>query len=115
MRIPPQAQLQRWKQQLNPIDETSVLITPQSFSGYKGLLLEAEGEIKGEPTAVIGWALQIGNDHFRTLSYTDLPNQMRADVTIKATGSPEAIALQRERIKTFARSFELIEEIPVSR
>lgn len=115
MRIPPQAQLQRWQQQLNPIDQTTVLITPQSFSGYKGTLLEAEGEVKGEPTAVIGWAMQIGDDHYRTLTYTNLPNQMRADVTIKATGSPASIDLERDRIKSFARSFELIEEIPVTR
>lgn len=115
MRIPPQAQLQRWKQQFTPIDPTSVLVTPQSFSGYKGFLLEAEGNIKGEPAAVMGWALQIGSDHYRNLSYTDLPNQMRADITIKAKGSPEAVALHKSAIRRFARSFELIEEVPTPR
>ena len=115
MRIPPQAQLQRWKQQFNPIGPTSVLVTPQSFSGYKGFLLEAEGNMKGEPAAVMGWALQIGSDHYRNLSYTDLPDQMRADITIKAVGEPEAIALHRNAIRRLARSFELIEEVPSPR
>ena len=110
-RIPPQAQVERWKKQLDQIQTASVITTPQSFSGYTGLLLQAEGK----DTAVMGWALQIGADHYRNFSYSDLPEQMRADITIKATGTPLEIARNRAKLQSMARSFELIEEIPVSR
>ena len=114
-RIPPQAQIQRWMQQLKDSDPTRTLITPQSFSGYAGLLLEAEGKMDEEPAAVMGWALQIGTEQVRILSHSGMPEQMRADITIKATGPPEQIALRRSEITRAARSFELIEEIPAPR
>ena len=110
-RIPPQAQIERWKKQLEETNPASVVVTPQAFSGYTGLLLEAEGK----RSAVMGWALQIGADHYRNLSYTLLPEQMRADITIKATGSPQEISQYRSQLINLARTFELIEEIPVSR
>lgn len=110
-RIPPGAQIERWKKQLKELHPASVLVTPQSFSGYIGLRLEAQG--KG--TAVIGYALQIDNDHYRNLAYTEMPEQMRADITIKATGSPEEIAQYRLELMAAAQSFELIEEIPIPR
>jgi hypothetical protein len=113
--IPPQAQIQRWMQQLKDSDSTRTLISPQSFSGYTGLLLEAEGKIDGAPAAVMGWALQIGKEQFRMLANAGMPVQMRADITIKVTGPPDKIALRRSEITRAAKSFELIEEIPAPR
>lgn len=110
-RIPPQAQIERWKKQLKDINPASIIVTPQAFSGYSGLLFEAEGK----ESAVMGWALQIGPDHYRNLSNAQLPEQMKADITIKATGSPLEIAQYRRMLISLARSFELIEEIPVPR
>ena len=96
--IPPRAQIERWKKQLPT--ETETLTTPVSWSGYEGLFFEA-------PT-VLGWAFSVGSVHYRHL--TD--PEKRADVTLKATGTPEAMTRHREAIEAFAHSFEMIEEIP---
>lgn len=109
-RIAPQAQVARWRQQFNPkhFDHTM----PLSFSGYVGLFYEGEGRVKGEETKVLGWALQIANEHYRTLSHESFHPEQRADVTIKITGPPHVVEREREALITFAESFELIEEIP---
>lgn len=115
-RIPPQAQVQRWLGQLSSIDKTNTIVTPQSFSGYTGLRLEACGKSKGQDVSVIAWALQLGKEHFRTLLYKkNFPEQLRADVTIKITGPPGPVNKSRNAIFQFAKSFELIEEIPPPR
>lgn len=106
-RIPTQAQLQRWKQQLKDVDPISFVTTPQSFSGYVGLLLEGPG--------IMGWSLQLGQQQFRSLSSPEFPSQMRADITIKVTGPAELIQKYRSQIMSATRSFELIEEIPIQR
>lgn len=115
-RIPPSAQVARWQQQLGFVDPAKTGLEPQAFNGYCGLLLSAENV----DTAVLGWSLQLGTEHYRTLTEMERRDpakrhqyrQMRADVTIKATGSPGLIAKHRDDIIAFARAFELIEEIP---
>ncbi len=106
-RIPPLAQLQRWKQQLKDVDPMDFVTIPQSFSGYVGLLLEGPG--------IMAWSLQLGRQQFRSLSDPQFPMQMRADITIKVTGPAELIKEHRSQILATARSFELIEEIPLAR
>ncbi len=54
--------------------------------------------------------MQLSPIHFRNLAHSN--RQLRSDYTIKATGAPDSIDRHREDIEQFARSFELIEELP---
>lgn len=111
-RIPPAAQIARWKQQFIKLDQSSVLVQSQSFSGYAGLMLDASGNTDGEQTSVIGWSMQLAPEHYRTLTHPSFPLEVRADITIKATGPKNLMTKHRPEIYAFAQSFELIEEIP---
>lgn len=111
-RIPPIAQVKRWEKQFDTIDPRYQRITPQSFSGFTGLLYEGKGSIKGEEKALMAWAMQLGSEHYRTLSRNPFSIQKRSDFTIKAIGPSAAIDAHREQIFLFARSFELLDEIP---
>jgi hypothetical protein len=122
-RIPPQAQTARWKRQFTNVDPTSFSLIPQSFSGFAGLLFEATGTLNGLPTTTLGWSMQLAPEHDRVLSYQMQTHdkedpaqyvwtQMRADITLKAQGPTEAMQQQHASIMAFARSFELIQEIP---
>jgi len=111
-RIPPMAQISRWKRQFDSIDPTYQMTAPQSFSGYTGFVYEGKGRISDEDIMVMGWTMQLGPDHYRVLSRPLFPLQMRADITIKVIGPSNLVVRHRDEIFTFARSFELIEEIP---
>ena len=118
-RIPPIVQINRWKQQFQALDQSSTKIEPQAFGGYFGLLFDASGQMKGAKTSILGWSLQLAPEHYRALSSHRLPatlekkyKQMRSDVTIKAVGPYELMDKNREEIISFARSFQLIDEIP---
>lgn len=117
-RIPPIAQTARWERQFEEIDPASIKLIPQSFSGFVGLRFEAIGLINSKETMIIAWALQLGEEHFHHfIQPSTLKNlsdiQIRSDVTIKVTGSPHYIKSYASQIDQFARSFELIDEIPV--
>jgi hypothetical protein len=113
-RIPPKAQIARWKQQFQELSTASVIIKPQAYSGYTGLFFEGSGKFNGTLTTILGWSMQMGREHYQTLSVFDhsLYKQMRADVTIKAVGPTDLMQKKRQEIEQFARSFELINEIP---
>lgn len=113
-RIPPQAQIHRWKQQIEDLDTASVVTIPQAYNGFVGALFEGAGKIHGESILMLGWGLQIGHEHYRNLSWPAHPiyQQMRADITIKAVGPLDLMSEHRDEIIAFARSFELIHEIP---
>lgn len=117
-RIPPMAQILRWKRQLTNIDQTTLEIIPQAYAGFVGFLFMGSGMLKEEPSAVMGWSMQIAPEHYRALtkmfglSGDPYFQQMQADYTIKATGSKRLIKKYKQAIIAFARSFELIEEIP---
>lgn len=49
-RVPPIAQLTRWKRQIIDLDPTSVVISPQSFGGFVGFLFEGTGRKQDEET-----------------------------------------------------------------
>jgi len=102
-RIPSEAQIARWqRQQAEPGSQI-----PVAHGGFVGLALETDG--------LLAWSLQLAPCHYRTLSNppdSRLKQQMRADYTIKATGPHAALVQHREAIIAFARSMELIEEIP---
>ena len=111
-RIPPIAQIARWKQQFSHLDPMSIVVSPQSYSGFVGLFFEGSGTINHEPTTVMGWSMQLDPNHYRTLSHPAYLPQLRSDVTIKAVGPKNLMAKHYASIYAFARSFELIDEIP---
>lgn len=117
-RIPPSAQVARWQRQFEFLIPSESMTVPQAFNGFIGLKFKGIGQVNQAETMVLGWSLQLGNEHYRmlksprNLSNSDLYKEMRADVTIKASG-PKALMEEKEaEIARFARSFELIEEIP---
>jgi len=109
-RIPPFAQIERWKRQIPSLDPISANITPQSHGGFVGYLFEGTGN--NETT--MAFSMQIATEHYQTLSrdISSKSKQMRADYTIKAVGPTDSIQMRKEELLSFARSFELIEEIP---
>lgn len=116
LRIPPQAQIARWKQQFDEIDPLAVHIDEESRGGFSGLFFEAEGIIKEQPTMVMGWSMQIAEIFDRVLEQEKDPLDIwkRADYTIKATGPIQSMRAYRKDIIRFSNSFELIDELRIS-
>lgn len=121
-RIPPGAQVARWKRQFTELDVTTVAVTPQSYGGFAGLFFEGTGMLGGENKTVMAWAMQLAPGHYSTLSYLantcdsvqerEHLKQVRSDYTIKAVGPKTLMEKHRHSLIAFARSFELIDEIP---
>lgn len=117
-KIPPEAQIKRWGRQLAGITPKETTVTPFSRAGYGGLYFEGVGTLKGNEAMVLGWSFQLDEGHCRALvqgetaENTAFIRQMRADVTIKVVGPPDAVMLYREELIAFANSFELIQELP---
>jgi hypothetical protein len=113
-RVPPSAQICRWKRQFDYLDAVSINITPESRGGFAGLFFEASGIQNGIPMAVIGWSMQLTPEHYRTLAHSthEISTQMQSDYTLKAVGSPDSILKHKNSLIAFAHSFELIHEIP---
>lgn len=111
-RINPKAQIFRWKKQFDQIFDHEFLVTPESFSGFKGALLEATGNMSQKKVTLIAFSMQLGEEHYRRLQ-NDFPisKDLRADFTIKALGPFEQVENRRDEIISFAKSFELIKEI----
>lgn len=107
-RIPPSAQILRWKRQFNDIDPLTVSTIPQSFAGFSGVFFESAGKINEIETTMFGWSMQIAPEHYRRLNENE---QMRSCITIKVMGPTDFIEKNRNIIVNFSRSFELIDEI----
>ncbi len=113
-RIPPRAQVERWKKQMQTDDDDDFIIRPVSFAGFAGLFFEGEGRNK----KTIAYALKLDDRHYQSLrglrhGYNDaFLEQMGSDVTIKAVGPKQAMMTYREDLIAFSESFELIQEIP---
>lgn len=105
--IPPSAQIFRWKSQFEMLDASTISEKPQNFAGYTGLLFEASGIINKKETSILAWSLQIGKNHYDVLE----SENKRGDCTIKAIGDTSLIKKHKKEIISFARSFELIDEI----
>lgn len=116
-RIPPAAQISRWKGQFSFLDPTTVVVTPHSHGGYSGLLLEASGTLNGKTSAMMGWSMQLHPEHYRILMAmkSEETRQMAGDYTIKAVGDQDLMIKYRQLITDFANTFELIKEIPSRR
>ena len=112
MRIPPMAQVARWKRQ----NENAItLVVNEAHGGFAGLRFEAETDT----SKVIAWAMQIDHEHNQVLANLrgnhealTFFSEMRSDYTIKASGAQDAMERHDEAIRAFARTFELIQPIP---
>lgn len=113
-RIPPQAQITRWKGQIEELDPLNTHVLAESHGGFSGLYFEGEGKLQGNATKVMGWSMQLAACYERQLEQErhSLDHCKRADYTIKASGPPDMIDQHRSAILAFARSFELIDELP---
>lgn len=113
-RIPPQAQINRWKSQFNLLDPLMTSTTPQFHDGFIGLFFEAEGQIQGKDTMMLGWSMNLANEYETKLRSSSHPLDLkkRADYTIKVVGPSLKVAKSRKAILLFANSFELIDELP---
>lgn len=114
-RIPPTAQIQRWKNQFIDLDPSKTHTTEESHNGFVGLRIETEGMYNQNPTKLIGWAMQLAPEYYDYLSNEDksfIEKQELADYTIKAIGSPILIDKHRDAILNFGQSFGLIQELP---
>lgn len=102
-RIPPLAQITRWKEQQFHTHNGDV--TPSAHGGFGGFRLEAYDPYgKG----MIAYAMQMTPSLFRAIQ----DPQIKADYTIKAVGPSSEIEAERNAIDAFANSFELINPIP---
>jgi hypothetical protein len=115
-RIPPQAQINRWKQQFADLDPTSVKVIPRARGGFSGLYFYGEGVRHEKEHAVLAYSMEIAPAHWVILQPNERASfkqkQMAASYTIKAQGHPEDLRAHQNEIIMFANSFELIEEIP---
>ncbi|CUI16415.1 conserved hypothetical protein [Candidatus Protochlamydia naegleriophila] len=114
-RIPPLAQITRWKTQFEELDPLTIQVIPQSQGGFVGLLLEAEGLYQGQLQKMLGWSMQLAPEYDRQLQNKSdlLKNRLRrADYTIKIVGPTLLINKHRKALLHFANSFELIDELP---
>jgi hypothetical protein len=107
-KIPPIAQVQRWKKQFLPLYAETQSVTPVAWGGFHGLFLEGAGLIQGQETTILAWAMQIGREHEQMLDN----QESSADYTIKVVGPTSLINPYRQEIIEAAESFALIEEIP---
>lgn len=113
-RIPPLAQIERWKRQFESLDPLSIKMEPVSHGGYAGLFIQTKGLVDGVEVALLAWAMQLPPTHFRAFSDSKEDYQRRSDYTIKVTGPVDLIEKHQLEIELFANSFELIDEIPYS-
>jgi hypothetical protein len=113
-RIPPQAQITRWKKQIEELDLLSVQIVPDSHGGFSGLYFEGQGKLQNKAIIVMGWSMRLAHGYDQQLAISRLPldHGKRADYTIKANGPPDLVNKHRLDIIQFAHSFELIDELP---
>ncbi len=116
-RIPPAAQVARWRKQLVGLNPKEAVVKPISRAGFAGLFFEGQGH----DVLVMAWSLQLDAEHYRVLlkgenrENGDFLKQMRADVTIKVVGPPDVVESYQDELMDFAGSFELIQEIPDQR
>jgi len=108
-----EAQIARWKQQFSYLNPLSIKVTSLSRGGFNGLAFEAEGIIDDKQTMVIAWSMKLAPLYSHLLQQTrEVKQELLADYTIKVVGDPEFMKTNRLDIIEFAKSFELIEELP---
>lgn len=108
-RIPPIAQVTRWKKQFESLSEPTLQIFPFATSGFTGLQFEAVGIQKNEPIKVLAWSMQLTPELFQRLP--EHASQQKGDWTLKASGPPDQLEMVQEDLFRVARSIELLEEL----
>lgn len=98
-RIPPEAQIRRWE---NQIPDGIYDVTPFANGGFGGFRLEASNDEKG----MIAYSMQLTPLIFR--AFSENTPDLKADYTIKFTGSLDSINQSRDEIDAFVQSFEFI-------
>lgn len=116
-RIPPMAQITRWQRQFSPLPPPDIELTRQAFSGYAGYLMDGRGTMKGSKVRSLAFAMSLPERSYAALSAlkgkkSSEITEMQSDITIKVIGSEEAVDQKEKEIRSFARSFELIDPIP---
>lgn len=116
-RIPPMAQIARWQRQFSPSPPPDIELTRQAFSGYAGYLMDGRGTMKGSSVRTLAFAMSLPERSYAALSLlkgkkSDEIAEMQSDITIKVVGREEAVDQREKEIRSFARSFELIDPIP---
>lgn len=116
-RIPPMAQIARWQRQFSTAPPPDIELTRQAFSGYAGYLMDGRGKVKGSRVRVLGFAMSLPERSYAALSAlkgkkSSEVAEMQSDITIKVVGREEAVDQREKEIRSFARSFELIDPIP---
>lgn len=97
IKIPPEAQIARWKEQMKGEDYE---IYPVSHGGFGGFCIEG--------TSTIAYAMQLTPLLYSAITDPD----QKADYTIKFTGEKK---IDKEEIAQFAMSFEWIFPFPFER
>jgi len=112
-RIPPLAQVERWKKQLG---SDNILIEPISHGGFAGYFFKGEKEEKG----ILGWSLSLDPELYQNLLYLgqsseeqEFYRQMSADVTLKISGPISLLKKHQKDLVMAAKSFELIQSLPI--
>lgn len=108
--IPPEAQIARWKGQFEKLNPEDVKIQSVAWSGYSGYAFEAKGILQGKEMTVLAWTLHLDSRHARAVQSQD----KAADFTIKVVGPTELVNKYKLALEFFARSFELVDDIPFS-
>jgi hypothetical protein len=114
-KIPPLAQINRWKAQFQELDSLSTIILPRSLGGFIGFFFEGEGQYQDKRQKMMGWSMQLAPEYDQKLEHRShfLKNRLqRADYTIKVVGPVESVNRHRKTLLLFANSFELIDELP---
>ncbi len=116
------AQVLRWRRQFNVLEPDTIIIIPQSYGGFAGVFLAAEGTLEGYgifEKMMLGWAMNIDTEFYHVLSEIkgseeeeNYAYQMRADYTIEAIGGKDLMEKHKKDIIESARTFELIKDIP---
>lgn len=98
-RIPPEAQIARWER-LHGKGHVNL----EHVGGFVGLSYASDN--------VMAWALQIAPVYFHSLATLFMNQEIRSDITIKATGPEETLIRYENEIRDFVHSLHLIQEIP---
>lgn len=105
-RIPPTAQIERWKKQLNGKESEITPYTRCGFGGFRIVCFEEKG--------MIGYAMQLTPPLFQAMLYPHSKledvyfTEMRSDYTVKAVGSGKALENEAVNIDSFVKSLKWI-------
>lgn len=105
-RIPPMAQIERWKNQFKGKDFELIPLSRCGFGGYCLRIFDDSG--------MIGYAMQLTPTLFQSMLYPHFKieelyfTEMRGDFTVKAIGKGSALEREQKIIDDFVKSLKWI-------